>query len=239
MTNNQRWRNCNTLQTQGIVDIKKARGGSHLTNSANLQLYVFTRRWRTRLDLKMDNRGREGLLSCRHPVLHIMWELEWKLEGKRGFCWDCCMYVFSLRYCHTGIADLRRKVVSQGRKIDIYLVISFPHLSDNVGFNATMLLFCFGFVVVGFFFNDWCLHLTSLAFILITLQVSYIRFGTTYWDMSIRCFEYWVRSMQDHHLNLCIVFIIIIFIAPSHKENSIVMVYRSPKTFFVYLVHCL
>lgn len=38
--------------------------------------------------------------------------------------------------------------------------------------------------------------------------------------------------MQDHHLNLCIVFIIIIFIAPSHKENSIVMVYRSPKTFF-------
>lgn len=28
------------------------------------------------------------------------------------------------------------------------------------------------------------------AFILITLQVSYIRFGTTYWDMSIRCFEY-------------------------------------------------
>lgn len=62
------------------------------------------------------------------------------------------MYVFSLRYCHTGIADLRRKVVSQGRKIDIYLVISFPHLSDNVGFNATMLLFCFGFVVVVVFF---------------------------------------------------------------------------------------
>lgn len=151
------------------------------------------------------------------------------------------MYVFSLRYCHTGIADLRRKVVSQGRKIDIYLVISFPHLSDNVGFNASMLLFCFGFVVVVFF--KWLMPSSNVsglfAFILITLQVSYIRFGTTYWDMSIRCFEYWVRSMQDHHLNLCIVFIIIIFIAPSHKENSIVMAYRSPKTFFVYLVHCL
>lgn len=50
--------------------------------------------------------------------------------------------------------------------------------------------------------------------------------------------------MQDHHLSLCIIFIIIIFIAPSHKEKSIVMAYRSPKNlidffFFVYLVHCL
>lgn len=54
--------------------------------------------------------------------------------------------------------------------------------------------------------------------------------GQSYWDMSIRCFEYWVRSMQDHHLNLCIIFIIIIFIAPSHKEASIVMAYRSLKT---------
>lgn len=45
--------------------------------------------------------------------------------------------------------------------------------------------------------------------------------------------------MQDHHLNLCIVFIIIIFIAPSHKENSIVMAYRSPKTFlFIWYIVC-
>lgn len=49
-------------------------------------------------------------------------------------------------------------------------------------------------------------------------------------DMSIRSFEYWEQSMQDHHLNLCIIFIIIIFIAPSHKENSTVLAYRSYKT---------
>lgn len=41
--------------------------------------------------------------------------------------------------------------------------------------------------------------------------------------------------MQDHHLNLCIIFIIIIiFIAPSHKEYSIVMAYRSLKTSLIF-----
>lgn len=178
-------------------------------------------------------------MSWRRSVFHITWQLWWRQEGKRGFCWDSCKYVFSLRYCHAGIADLQWVVVSQGWKINIYFVISFPTWQILEQMQA---YFCFQLTKKQTEKYDWCLRLISLAFLPLFLSLckSLIRFGTEYWDMSIRYFEYWVRSMQGHHLNLCIIFIIIIFIAPSHKENSIVMAYRSPKTFFsVYLVHCL
>lgn len=49
-----------------------------------------------------------------------------KKRKKGGFCWDSCKYVFSLRYCHTGIADVQWVVVSQGWNINIYFVISLP-----------------------------------------------------------------------------------------------------------------
>lgn len=60
--------------------------------------------------------------------------------------------------------------------------------------------------------------------------------------------------MQDHQLNLCIIFIIICFIAPSHKENPAVMAFSSHKTygfcfllfgtvslyfFFFFIMYCL
>lgn len=83
--------------------------------------------------------------------------------------------------------------------------------------------------------KDWCLHLISLSFCLYyyhsAIHLSGLGQIIGTWVLDI--FEYWVRSMQ-HHLNLCIIFIIIIFIAPSHKENLIVMAYRSPKTLLIF-----
>lgn len=110
------------------------------SNSTNLQLSISTRRWRTCLELKMDNGGIERLMPWRHSVLHFIWQLWWKWEGEWGFCWDSCKYVFSLRYCHTGIADLQWVVVSQGWKMNIYFVISFPTW-QILKLNASILLF--------------------------------------------------------------------------------------------------
>lgn len=153
-------------------------------------------------------------------VFHTILQFWWKWAGERGFCWDevrLQFKVLSYRDCRSAVTRVKNEYPC---------CHSIPPAWQTLNLNASKLLFPANE-------NDCCLYVISLAFLPLFLYFCkslHVRFGTEYWDISIRCFEYWVRSMQDHHLNLCIIFIIIIFIAPSHKEYSIVMAYRGPKT---------
>lgn len=86
--------------------------------------------------------------------------------------------------------------------------------------------------------NDWCLLLRSLAFFVFIFLTAIhtpglgqsIRF---FWVLSEEHARSSFKSMHYFYYNY--------FIAPSHKEYSIIMAYRSSKSSLisVYLVHCL
>lgn len=137
----QRWKSCNTCQTQGIMDIKRPDTTSSATfqeriviHINNMHISISTRRWRTRLELNMDNGATEGLMSwktsCVSYHMAVMMELG-KVKEKRGVLLGllqvCVQFkVLSYRDCRRAVSGCVSGVEYE------YLFCNFsPHLTDT------------------------------------------------------------------------------------------------------------